>query len=106
MLVGLFVNFVMANTVFLHTHTSFDGHVVAHSHPYIPGAGHSHSGAAMESISGFNTAADTMEPTAALSIPSAPSSWATLYIGCATGLSSITRATSPLRGPPSQIIIL
>lgn len=43
LLLALFALFVCANTLCLHIHVD-DGAIVAHSHPYLPSAHHSHSG--------------------------------------------------------------
>ena len=42
--------FQLGSTLFVHTHTLFDGSTVAHSHPFLPGSNHGHSAAAIESI--------------------------------------------------------
>lgn len=37
------VNFMLSNTVFVHTHYTPDGRAVSHSHPYLPSGDGSHS---------------------------------------------------------------
>lgn len=61
LLIGVFVNFVFANTVFVHTHTGLDGRAVTHSHPYLPSSGHTHSAASLSLIAAFNAAAAAFE---------------------------------------------
>lgn len=53
LLLAVFALFVGANTFCIHTHVD-DGVIVAHSHPYLPSAHHTHSGAQMASVAIIN----------------------------------------------------
>lgn len=55
-LIALFVNFMFANSVFMHSHKLADGSLVCHSHPYNPSSGHTHSSNIISLISSFNSA--------------------------------------------------
>lgn len=63
MLLSLFVLFFSANTFFVHVHDDDSGRIV-HSHPYMPGTGHSHTCASFQSIALANSALNTMEGAA------------------------------------------
>lgn len=56
LLLAVFALFVGANTLCLHIHVS-DGAIVSHSHPYLPSAHHSHSGAQLAGIALVNSMA-------------------------------------------------
>ncbi|MDE6288027.1 MAG: hypothetical protein K2M00_04495 [Muribaculaceae bacterium] len=56
----VFVNFMFANVVFMHTHSLDNGASITHSHPYLPSSQHSHSGAALDNIAAMNAAALTV----------------------------------------------
>lgn len=98
-LIALLANFVLANTVFVHTHLSASGIPVTHSHPYLPG-GHSHSSVSFDSIGGFNCAASAFEGSATL-LSTAP---AAVYCRMAVGDIRATEVgfinCTTLRGPP------
>ncbi len=63
----VFVNFVFSNAVFMHSHTCIDGHVITHSHPYLPSSGHGHTAQSLDHIAGFNAAASSMKASCAVS---------------------------------------
>lgn len=67
-MIALVVNFVAANTVSMHTHQLADGTTLVHSHPYYPAASHSHTGAAIDSISAMNISASSFLESAVLSL--------------------------------------
>lgn len=97
----LFVNFVLSNSVFMHTHVGADGHRITHSHPYMPSGQHSHQAAQFDQIAGFNAAA------AAFDVPAAPAAvpYRTATV-CTAGLTVLHEATAgvascALRGPPA-----
>lgn len=69
MLICVFMNFVFANTVFMHTHTLADGSRISHSHPYLPSTGgHTHSALSLDNIASFNAAAQNIEGTATFNL--------------------------------------
>lgn len=55
LLVGLFVNFVFSNTLYIHVHDRADGGKIVHSHPYLPGQSHNHSATDLDHILSFNS---------------------------------------------------
>ncbi|MDE5682822.1 MAG: hypothetical protein K2I39_01250 [Muribaculaceae bacterium] len=68
-LMVLFAMFFCGNTFFIHTHRSFDGDVEVHSHPYMPGAGHSHTAAGFQAIAHINAALATFDKSPETDIP-------------------------------------
>lgn len=53
LLVILFLYYYTANTSFIHTHI-FQTYSITHSHPYIPGGHHTHTGEELETVALFN----------------------------------------------------
>ncbi|MCI1648094.1 MAG: hypothetical protein LKI39_02780 [Bacteroides sp.] len=49
----LFVYYYIGNTAFIHTHV-FNNEVITHSHPFIPGAHHTHANGEIATIAFFN----------------------------------------------------
>ena len=68
-LVVLFAMFFCGNTFFIHTHRLFDGRVEVHSHPYMPGATHSHTAAGFQAIAHINAALATLYKSPETDIP-------------------------------------
>lgn len=65
----LFVNFVFANTVFIHTHHAADGRLITHSHPYLPSStNHTHSSVSLDSIAAFNLGASSVVASESVTI--------------------------------------
>ena len=60
LLLAVFVNFVFANTVFIHTH-HLDRGIVTHSHPYLPSSHHGHTAESLGTVFVFNTVAGAFE---------------------------------------------
>lgn len=60
------VNFMLSNTVFVHTHYTPDGRAVSHSHPYLPSGdgSHSHSQHSLDQIQSFNLASASFNTSA------------------------------------------
>lgn len=58
-LLGVFAFFECGNTLFMHSHMA-DGHRVVHSHPYLPGSGHSHTDTVMQFMAAANLTASAM----------------------------------------------
>lgn len=72
-MMAVFVNFMFANTVFMHTHTLNDGSRVTHSHPYVPASHHGHTGSQAGSIAQANAMAGGFElPMAVALQPARP----------------------------------
>ena len=99
-----FVNFVFANTVFVHTHSGIGGRMVTHSHPVLPSAPHGHSAAAFGAIADFNAAAQLLE-TSSATVLQAPADHVERIAPEAVreALFAILRPTSH-RGPPTVMI--
>lgn len=100
-LIALFVNFVFADTLFIHTHSDSLGHSITHSHPYCPQSSHSHSSQSLDQIAGFNLAASCMN-AAVLEGPARPEILLTTIVTeiCIPSLQE-TEKTFSLRGPPA-----
>lgn len=101
-LIALLVNFVFANTVFVHTHISDSGRQVTHSHPYLPG-GHSHTQTSLDQIGSFNLAASAFQSVAPAP---APEIWCRVCAIVGETVSSPVvgyTGHAPLRGPPAAV---
>lgn len=97
----LFVNFMFANTIFVHTHRISDSRVVFHSHPYSASSQHTHSESDLSLISAFNAATTSAEavdsaPVAGITLPSVTLEcrYVRAHV-CADGLDAVSR------GPPA-----
>ena len=97
----VFVNFVFANTVFMHAHQLYDGRTVTHSHPYLPSSAHGHTADALALISQLNLAAASMEGSSALSIDSMPEPWSKVVCLCVDLCAEAVVGVAALRGPPA-----
>lgn len=98
-------HFVLANTVFMHSHRCFDGNVVTHSHPYLPSAHHNHSQQALDSISVLNIMAGSMNASPYLSVGAAYIyAYAIIADACSTAAPTRDVHISALRGPPAPIL--
>lgn len=53
LLIVIFAYYYVGNTAFIHTHLVND-YLVTHSHPFFPGAHHSHSETGLETVAIFN----------------------------------------------------
>ncbi len=102
-LIGLFVSFMFANSVFIHSHKLADGSLVCHSHPFNPSGAHSHSGNALTLIAAFNGAASSFTGVAMAFA-------ASVVLACALILSLPTLyhkqnwcASRGLRAPPVKM---
>ncbi len=94
------VHFVMANTVFMHTHRCFDGHTVTHSHPYLPSAHHTQSQQALDSLSIFNAVAGSMDVSPYVSVADAESAFTVIADKCLVFVTVAFLRVSGLRDPP------
>jgi len=99
----VFVNFVLANTAFIHTHSCFDGHVVTHSHPYFPSAHHGHSQQALDSIASFNSAAESVDMAPAVSFIAGSALFTIIADKRVCHVTEIAVFTLGLRGPPQCV---
>lgn len=102
MLIALLVNFVFANTVFVHTHLSDTGCPVTHSHPYLPGA-HGHTQSSLDQIGNFNLTASAFQGAVAIDAP-------VVYDEEIAIVDELIRPSvvgytghAPLRGPPAAV---
>lgn len=100
LLIGVFVNFVFANTVFVHTHTGIDGGVVTHSHPYMPSGSHSHSSSSLSLVANFNDAATAFEGEVCASLQTSAELFESLYVGIRHDCAALKATVRALRGPP------
>lgn len=97
-------HFVMANTVFMHTHRGFDGNTVTHSHPYLPSGGHAHSQQALDALSLFNAAAGAFNVSAVVAVAAYTAAFTVLADACHS--SALVRVVKVfgLRGPPQCMV--
>lgn len=102
-LVAVFVNFMFANTVFMHSHTLSDGSLVCHSHPFQHTGTHSHSAASLNTISAFNSAATGFQGTGVLVLAVHSSVLFNLYQATLIEWDFSHPSTSFLRAPPVLI---
>lgn len=103
-MICLFVHFVMANSVFMHTHIGVDGSAVTHSHPYLPGSGHSHTSQAMTAIGSFNAAASGIEGASGTVLPPVAAEWHKVHMCLEPGVPSVSHIAAGERGPPECIL--
>lgn len=98
------IMFFSGNTVFVHSHDINGSHIV-HSHPFSPGAHHTHSDQALNLIACVNQAAHTAEcapaPVAGLQIPM---QWTLLVTGSEHAVEKIDGRQFTLRGPPAWVL--
>ena len=103
LLTGVFVYFMLANTVFTHIHT--DGtNSYSHSHPYLPNSNHSHNAGAASLIANFNLSSSVFEGTDSLVIVRVESYWT--FDKPQESYSAVAPCipASYLRGPPSGLL--
>lgn len=95
-----FVNFMFSNVVFMHIHKDSDGHLITHSHPYLPSGSHTHTGSSLDLVAAFNAASQAAKFTNVISL-SAPVVMHTL-VRSVRDLDVVIRHTScySLRAPP------
>lgn len=84
----------------MHVHKDVDGQPVTHSHPYIPNAGHTHTGSSLNLLSGFNLSASTAIYSVATQITAPAETFVRLIGRHFTENKYAAVATSCLRGPP------
>lgn len=97
----LFVNFMFSNTVFIHTHTTDSGRVVAHSHPYLPSSHHNHSTQGLDLISVLNLYAASTEGTSYAPYFAASTSYLVIGDNYQTHLLAKHSRCHNLRAPPA-----
>lgn len=104
--IAVFVNFVFANTVFMHSHVTDDGLRVCHSHPYIPSAqGHSHSACANSAIAQFNAATAAMSASWGVALPQVSvTATAVVYEPAELCVQTAHALCIDTRGPPVESI--
>lgn len=100
LLIVIFAYYYVGNTAFIHTHLVND-YLVTHSHPFFPGAHHSHSETGLETVAIFN--AICME--SALYMPVVP--FVLCFLGVIYSQNRVKAATGPfrlfhLRSPPRR----
>lgn len=59
-MLAIFVNMAGGTTLFYHAHFDVDGQRTVHSHPFIPGSDHSHTGTACQALQMVVQATQTM----------------------------------------------
>lgn len=99
-MIGLFVNFMFANTIFVHTHKLADGSVVCHSHPYQHSGTHSHSATSLSLISTLNNTATSFLGTAMLVLAVLASIRIFLYLSAPQQWTNAASSSTHLRAPP------
>lgn len=95
------MNFIFSNTVFIHSHTTDDGHTVTHSHPYLPSSHHSHSSQSLSLVSLLNLSAASVEAAGHTPVPSAPVLYNSIFNTCIAEISAARIPGLDLRGPPA-----
>lgn len=106
MLLVVFVMFYCGNTFFMHEHVLGDGEKIIHSHPYMPGATHSHSAAALQCISLANAALGAGLGADAIELSPAAQLAMMLMCVVAAGLVLSFSITRKGRGPPMSVAAL
>lgn len=99
-MIAVFVNFVFANTVFVHTHQGLSGGVVTHSHPFQPSSQHGHNAQSFDQIAAFNAAANSIEGAAAPALAAPAASVSEVTIAETVGDLTAVNRSIPSRGPP------
>ncbi|MDE6126699.1 MAG: hypothetical protein K2G30_07075 [Muribaculaceae bacterium] len=100
-LIAVFVNFVFANTVFLHTHQGLSGRLIIHSHPYShSSSNHGHTSQSLDQVSAFNAAASAIEGSVAPVISAAPGVFAEMEVPRCVGIAVVDIPVADVRGPP------
>lgn len=99
-MIAVFVNFVFANTVFVHTHQGLSGGVVTHSHPFQPSSQHGHNSQSFDQIAAFNAAASSIEGAAAPAIAAPEVSLAEVTCAETVGALTAVNRSTETRGPP------
>lgn len=99
-LIGVFVSFMLANTVFIHYHSLADGTHISHSHPYSPSTGHTHTASALSLINAFNCAAISFQGVLPLVLALIASVVAIYVCGNIIDVSPKEKPTASLRAPP------
>lgn len=102
LLMCVFVNFVFANTVFIHSHVLADGIRITHSHPYLPSHSHSHSSHSLDNIAAGNTIAGAFSAPGAINAPIAGQEYALIVASPSGPTLTRTLAAMPNRGPPNM----
>lgn len=94
---ALFLSYYSGSMLFTHTHSFEWGHVT-HSHPYMPGAGHSHTAAGCQLIEHLGHMLFIASATMILAV----AVQATYRIAAETAprLAPVQRYTRPARAPP------
>lgn len=99
----LFIFYIGGNTLFTHTHR-VDDTVVAHSHPYLPGAQHSHTTGQLMALAQASLAqmSGMTEPAAMLAAPS--TSFISAYVCDKADTADTSICLSLLRAPPVAVL--
>lgn len=99
----VFACFYCGNTLFSHTHI-LDGHLIVHSHPYLPAGSHTHSSVAFQCISAMNMAGSVMVASAVMCgcSPDIVVEYQLLSV-CGRNPLMICLNTYGLRDPPAQM---
>ena len=92
--------FLLGNSLFVHTHVLDDGHIIAHSHPFIPGSHHGHSDTALLSLAELG-AEMTADRENDIPVFTEPLRWEKIYTGSETVSVSLPTSRRSLRAPPA-----
>ncbi len=101
-IICVFVNFVFANTVFMHAHLLRDGSTVTHSHPMLPASSHTHTADAISLIAQCNLAAASMESAQAVPVVAASGHWELVFTVASAAEADPGVVAASLRGPPLE----
>lgn len=99
-LIGVFVSFMFANTVFVHSHKLADGSLVCHSHPYNPSGAHTHTTTILSLIASFNGVASSFTGVLAAGAAFGLVGFALVYYFISLYLSREICGAITLRAPP------
>ncbi len=101
-LVAVFVYFVCANTLFVHSHR-YGNLAFAHSHPYSKSDPHDHTAASLMFIAEMNAAARTVAAADPMSVPQPRRAVVVRPVCVPTPrIAHGVRSVSCLRGPPAM----
>lgn len=98
---AVFVNFMFSNAIFTHVHKGLDGRQVAHSHPYLPSSGHTHSSNSLDLTAAFNASASAAVAVTALVLLSPKVVCDTFEDDTAPHMIIIHHVVKALRAPPA-----
>ena len=101
-MIVLFVNFMFANTIFMHMHKDVAGHSILHSHPYLPNSSHSHTSNSLDLINAFNSAAISTDVPESLPVLTPQLSYITFDTPWRASTVVEEHTSIGLRGPPMK----